>query len=472
MVFDEEPVEEPLVEEEAPVEEEEIVEELSEEPVEEPIKQPTEELEETIEEVEEPVEEPEEIVEEPVEELEEEPIVEEAEEQEPVEEVAEGLGEDELDVDIAPPIDLADELDIDDIDVEPVATPVEPTEEEIAESTEEAPAQEPIAEEQAVEEETPVEAEPQTAESEDNGEEIARRVDEMTSIEDIFSTLYTATDAEKAEQAAEQPTEAEQPAETPAEPAQRTQRREAPVIGGQPVPEALYDEMPDETEQPAEEVAEEPAAETPAEPEQAAEAPAEKSPEELALEAMMRDAEAEAEQDIARENGFDNRQITLEEVEADSRYQEGYTAFERKMIAATNRQRYYYSQLKNYLLQYKRISHKLSNAGESFRQGGKLVARITLNNDKLRLHLCLEPTAYNPRQYHHYSLAKHNAYKEVPFTIELLDDEAMDNAGKLINIAMASKYLFDRNKKWEEVDYAAYYTIDSEGNCPAKPEDL
>ncbi len=135
-----------------------------------------------------------------------------------------------------------------------------------------------------------------------------------------------------------------------------------------------------------------------------------------------------------------------------------FTAFENKLHNATNRIKYYYSELKNTLLSYKGIKSKLTNAGDSFKVGGSIVARITLNGNKLRLHLSLDPSEYNKSIYNHYSLADVKAYKEIPLALEIAKRADLSTASKLIQDAMGSKLVLYIDQKREYVDYAAYYT--------------
>ena len=354
--------------------------------------------------------------------------------------------------------ELADELD-DLGDIDEGAPIAESQEEEVTE-------EQPVAEEEVVAEEQPEEVpaeEEAQAEPAISAEDVA--IDSNKAVEDLVSSIYTPIEGEEEpteEAAQEEEVKEEQPEEASTAPEAKVRKS---LIGGEPLPEGLYEEVPAEEEAAIEEQPQEEAAE---------EAPVEeKEPElsedEKALMAMMQEAEDEDAQAQQEEANLDRRRVDLDTAMSDPRYN-AYTAFEKKLIAATDRQRKYYSSIKNTFFLYSRISSKIANAGESFRQGSKLIARITLNNDKLRLHLCLEPNAYNPRQYHHYSMAKYAAYSEVPFALDIDDATALANALKLIGEAVSTKFLFAPNKKWQQVDYAAQYTVDDNGNLPPKTE--
>lgn len=135
-----------------------------------------------------------------------------------------------------------------------------------------------------------------------------------------------------------------------------------------------------------------------------------------------------------------------------------FTAFENKLYNADNSIKYYYSELKNTLMAYKGIKSKLTNAGDSFKIGNTLVARITLNGNKLRLHLSLDPRDYNPSIYNHTSFEDVKAYKDIPLALEITKRADLSTATKLIQDAMGSKFVLFIDPKREYVDYQAYYT--------------
>jgi len=218
---------------------------------------------------------------------------------------------------------------------------------------------------------------------------------------------------------------------------------------GRPLPKGLYDVVPEKPKK-KEEV----------KPEEKREIPSgELSPEDAkkvaedqaALDALI---EEEAEETTINEDDEAQYEIvgTAEDTSA-------FTAFENKLLTGSNKIKYFYSEIKNAIMSYKHVKCKTSNAGDSFRQGNNLIARITFNNNRLRLHLCLNPKAYSVKEYNHYSLKNVAAYQEVPFTLELVSRKDLLNATKLIQDAMASKYVIYIDEKREYVDYAAMYTL-------------
>ena len=135
-----------------------------------------------------------------------------------------------------------------------------------------------------------------------------------------------------------------------------------------------------------------------------------------------------------------------------------FNAFELKMLDASNLQKYLYCEVKNELMSYRKVKSKTTVSGDVFRQGGYLLAKITLNGGKLRLHLALNPDEYNVRKYGHYDLSAVRAYSNIPTTLDLDATSMLKYAKLLISEALASHFLLYQNKKKEYVNYHYYYT--------------
>ena len=384
-----------------------------------------------------------------------EPAPEEPAVDEPIEEAVEEVAEevaitcDEMDVDFDIDLPVAaeegaeeaeevplltdDELDID-FDIEPALEEASTVEEASTPTEEELDVDLDI-EEPAVEEEVPVEAE----------EEVPAEVAE-----------------EAAPEEAPVPVEDAPCEEVPGE-KKYHERKTAPVIGGAPVPEALYSEYPGEEEE--EEVEEE---EEEEEVRPAIEALG-LSEDELALAAMMEEeedlivkAEAHRHKKAHRRATEDALRRPLEELMEDEDFAV-YSTFEKKLFAASGLLRDQYSELKNKLLSYKKVRDRMSQNAENYRGGGGTVARMTFNGETLRLHLCLDPDEYSQAKYGHYSLAHKSSYAEIPFTLDVVEGLDMDAVDKLIADAMANRYLLYRDAKRVDVDYAAAYVLGTDG---------
>ncbi len=178
-----------------------------------------------------------------------------------------------------------------------------------------------------------------------------------------------------------------------------------------------------------------------------------------ALQAMME----EEEQELAK------KQKPIEEDEDDSDYYDigegtaestdNFNSFELKLFNAPKRIKYFYSELKNELLNYRHIKDRLSASGDSFRQGSKLIAKITISGSSLRLHLALSPDDYNERTYGHYDMSDVKAYEEVPMALDIEQSLDLQSAKFLIQEAMAAHFVLYHNTRKATVNYAAMYVL-------------
>ncbi len=165
-----------------------------------------------------------------------------------------------------------------------------------------------------------------------------------------------------------------------------------------------------------------------------------------------------AKEEELAENYFDESQGAATENDISA-----YNAFELKLFDTSNLNKYLYTEVKNELLSYRKVRGKLTASGDVFRQGGSLLAKITLSGNQLKLHLALPPQEYNERKYNHYDMGNVKAYKDVPTTLDLDDSSVLQNAKQLIAETLAAHFLLYKNKKAEYVNYALLYTLKKDG---------
>ena len=132
-------------------------------------------------------------------------------------------------------------------------------------------------------------------------------------------------------------------------------------------------------------------------------------------------------------------------------------SFENKIKFASPKAKYYYNELKNALMVYK-TKCRVSKKAEAFRKNG-LIAKLSVSGKSIRVHLALDPKAYDEGKYHHDDLGAKRAFKEVPFTMKIRSDLACKRAIELIDELAATKGL-KANKKYERFDYAQGLDID------------
>lgn len=132
-------------------------------------------------------------------------------------------------------------------------------------------------------------------------------------------------------------------------------------------------------------------------------------------------------------------------------------SFENKIKFTSSKTKNYYSIIKNELLAY-RAKSKVSKKSENFRKKG-LIAKISVSGKSLRVHLALDPKAFDVNKYHQIDLGEKKAYKDVPFTMKVRSDLACRRVCELIAL-IAQERSIRRNSKYEVVDFVPSLDID------------
>ena len=276
-----------------------------------------------------------------------------------------------------------------------------------------------------------------------------------------------------------QPVAEQAPAEGPtAEPVAEQAPAEEPVAEPAeeqaPAEEAVEEPAEKETsfEAPVTEVAEEetPAEESVAEP-VAEQAPAEETVEEPAeKETSVEEPVAEpvAEQVPAEEPVADKSE---EQLMADKPAEDGtsrivYTSedgwyvrvrydrsFEAKLIQADDTLKRWYSELKNELLSYKKVTSRLSWQHEAFRLGRGTVAKLVIRGKTLRIYLALDPSAYDGSKYVVEDASEHAKFEKTPLLYRIRSERRCRYAKELIAAAIAALG-GDRGQE-QDTDYAS-----------------
>ena len=241
------------------------------------------------------------------------------------------------------------------------------------------------------------------------------------------------------EPAAEEPAAAAVPAEEPVE---------------EPAAEEPVEEPAEEpaTEEPVEEPVEEPAAEAAEEPaeEPATEEPVEEPVEEPAAEAAEEPAAKAA---PAVETGSAERKVIYTSEDGwfvNVRYDRSFTA---RLIQSDERIKGYYSQLKNALLSYKKVTARTSWQHEAFRRGRVTVAKLVLRGKTLRLYLSLDPVRYEGGKYLVEDASEHAKFEKTPLLYRIKNDRRCRYAKELIADAMAQAEAAAGEE--QNVDYAS-----------------
>ena len=241
---------------------------------------------------------------------------------------------------------------------------------------------------------------------------------------DILETENAATSALKegaqAEEEQPEPPQAEEPA---------AEQAEAPAAAEEPEEseEEAEEERPEppQAEEPAAEPAEMPAAEE--EPEETrAEEPEESEETPAAEETEGEESEISAEKEETATDLFGGKFLVTYD-----------RSFRARLIQAVPEVQTYYTELKNHLLSYKKMTSRVSWNAESFRIGRKLYAKMTVRGKMLRLYLAADPAQYENTKYRGENAGDSAKYAEVPFKFEVKSERRLGYAKTLIDEMMA-----------------------------------
>ena len=129
---------------------------------------------------------------------------------------------------------------------------------------------------------------------------------------------------------------------------------------------------------------------------------------------------------------------------------------ENKIHQTTNTIKLLYSKLKNELLSYKTVKSEMTVKNENFRAGKKIIARMTVINENVRLYLALDPKAYSTKKFGHKDASDQQGYEGTLTMLKIAGEKERLNAVKLIAELMASLKL-ERNTRYVYVPYAEKY---------------
>ena len=237
---------------------------------------------------------------------------------------------------------------------------------------------------------------------------------------DILETENAATSAVKEDAQAEEeqpePVQAEEFAEEQAEAPVSEERAE----------ESVGEEQAEESARAEEEQSEPVQAEEPAAEQTEAPVSAEEAEEPAAEETEGEESEISAEKEETATDLFGGKFLVTYD-----------RSFRARLIQAVPELQTYYTELKNRLLSYKKMTSRVSWNAESFRIGRKLYAKMTVRGKMLRLYLAADPAQYENTKYRGENAGDSAKYAEVPFKFEVKSERRLGYAKTLIDEMMA-----------------------------------
>ena len=141
-------------------------------------------------------------------------------------------------------------------------------------------------------------------------------------------------------------------------------------------------------------------------------------------------------------------------------------SFEAKLIQGDEKLKNYYSELKNELLSYKKVTARKSWQHEAFRRGRTTVAKLVIRGKTLRLYLALEPMLYEESKYLVEDASEHAKFAKTPLLYRIKNDRRCRYAKDLIAAAMASAEALrgdDQNEDYASVPYESTDDLIAQG---------
>lgn len=162
--------------------------------------------------------------------------------------------------------------------------------------------------------------------------------------------------------------------------------------------------------------------------------------------------EETAEIEEEKEEPDEKPALAVGNVEDDSiRSSARHVPFAEKMLFAEKKYQRFYDSINNAFLSYRKVHARVSVSCASYRFGRQLIAKMTFRGKTLKLHLALDVNKFDEKIYYQRSLADKKAYAEVPFTVKVRSDRALNNALKLV-AAVCEEYNVEAKTRYTAVD--------------------
>jgi len=127
-----------------------------------------------------------------------------------------------------------------------------------------------------------------------------------------------------------------------------------------------------------------------------------------------------------------------------------------KIHQSTNTIKLLYSKLKNELLSYKTVKAEMNVKNENFKSAKKIIARMTMVAESVRLYLALDPAAYSTKKFKHRDASDQQGYEGTLLMLKISGEKERETASKLIAELM-QKLNLERNKRYAYVPFAEKY---------------
>lgn len=119
----------------------------------------------------------------------------------------------------------------------------------------------------------------------------------------------------------------------------------------------------------------------------------------------------------------------------------------------------YYNELKNYILQYKKVSARASWSYETFSSHRVPKVRLAVRGKTLVAFFALDPKEYENTKYYPKDMGDTKKFAETPMMVKVQSDRGLKFAKELVDIVLAD---LQKNENYETVDYTIPYKSDKQ----------
>lgn len=134
-------------------------------------------------------------------------------------------------------------------------------------------------------------------------------------------------------------------------------------------------------------------------------------------------------------------------------------SFTAKLSQSGSENQVFYSELKNYLLSFKRVYTRVSWNYDTFNLGRDAKVKIAVRGKTLVVFFALDPKEYENTKYYPHDMGDLKKFEETPMMIKVKSDRSVKYAKELIDVVLEGA---EKKKVYEEVSYEVPYMTDEE----------
>ena len=134
-------------------------------------------------------------------------------------------------------------------------------------------------------------------------------------------------------------------------------------------------------------------------------------------------------------------------------------SFKAKLIQNDDKNKAYYSELKNWLMSFDRVKSRISWKWEAFHVGRKTIAKLKIRRKTLSVVLALDPEQFAESKYRVQNLSELTSYVDTPCLYHVKNDRQLKYAKELITLLMQNEGV--EQKMIVDEDYASQFPYET-----------